>query len=613
MTVAAVEATSALLAEPYADVLDEPRAIGGDAVVRLRVPHGSRPERVVLRYLHDGEAHAAPAELDAVTETETSWRASIPVTSPVTRYRWLLSGGEAGYAWVNALGRVDHDVPDADDFVLAPAAGGPDWHLRSVVYEIFPDRFASSGLGTEPPAWAVRRGWDDVPTGRGKETPHEWFGGDLRGIEQHLDHVERLGANVIYLTPFFPAGTTHRYDATTFGRVDPLLGGDEALASLARAAHARGIRVIGDLTLNHTGNGHEWFLAAQADAAAPERGFYFFDDALPHGYAAWWGVQILPKLDHSSPELGRRLAEVTARWLRPPFDLDGWRIDVANMAGRYRGADHGHAVARAARQALEQAKPDALLVAEHAHDFRDDLRGDGWHGTMNYAGFLRPVWEWLHGDLPAELRRSYWGFPVGLPSFDGTQAAATMRAFRAGVPWPSTLHSWTLLDSHDTARFRTVAGSRERQLVGVGLQMTTPGVPMVFAGDELGLEGEWGEDARRTMPWDRPETWDVGLVEAYRELIALRRGSDALSRGGIRYASVGPDAIAYLREHGQERLLCLAARATHDPVRLPLAALGRRGLETVYGSDPTIADGDAVLPADGPAFHVWKLNGGSNG
>jgi alpha-glucosidase len=170
------------------------------------------------------------------------------------------------------------------------------------------------------------------------------------------------------------------------------------------------------------------------------------------------------------------------------------------------------------------------------------------------------------------------------------------------------LHSWTLLDSHDTARFRSVAGSRERQLVGIGLQMTTPGVPMVFAGDELGLEGEWGEDARRTMPWDRPETWDMGLLTDYRRLVKLRRTSEALARGGIRYAHVGADAIAYLRETRSERLLCLAARDDHAPVRLPLAALDARELEPLAGSaEASGSGGEVTLPGEGPAFHVWRL------
>src|SRR6185437_13597592 len=149
-------------------------------------------------------------------------------------------------------------------------------------------------------------------------------------------------------------------------------------------------------------------------------------------------------------------------------------------------------------------------------------------------------------ELPTELERQFWGAPVGIPRSSGGAMVGAMRAFRAGVPWQSVLHSWPLLDSHDTARFRTVAGSRERMLVGIGLQMTSPGVPMVFAGDELGLEGQWGEDARRTMPWGAPDTWDASLLDGYRKLISLRRSSGALARGGIRYAHVGDDAVAYL-------------------------------------------------------------------
>ena len=273
------------------------------------------------------------------------------------------------------------------------------------------------------------------------------------------------------------------------------------------------------------------------------------------------------------------------------------------MTGRYKGIELTREVAQLIRGALTE---DALLVAEHGYDYRRDLDGTGWHGAMNYAGFLRPVWSWLLGDdPPEELRRSFWGTPVGVPRTDGAATVGAMRAFRAGLPWQSALHSWTLLDSHDTARFRTVSGSREQQLVGVGLQMTSPGVPMVFAGDELGLEGEWGEDARRTMPWDAPDTWDRPLLEQFRRLIALRRSSDALARGGIRYAHVSDDAIAFLRESPTERLLVLAARASHTPIVLPLDA---RELEPLLGGETVAVDGTAELPGDGPAFHVWRVH-----
>ena len=216
------------------------------------------------------------------------------------------------------------------------------------------------------------------------------------------------------------------------------------------------------------------------------------------------------------------------------------------------------------------------------------------------------IWMWLRGDVEIP----YLGLPVSMPRLGGEASVAAMRAFRAGVPWQFVLHSWSILDSHDTPRFRSMAGSRARQLVGVGLQMTMPGVPMVFAGDELGVEGEWGEDARRTMPWARQDEWDTGLLDEYRRLIALRRSSPALARGGIRFAFVDDDVIAYLRETSGERLLCLASRDEHAPIRLPLSALGAQELERLHGTDAELEGDDAVLPAAGPAFHVWRLTNG---
>ncbi len=606
-----------LLSTPHHDgselYVPEPSAeLGDETTVLLRLPRGAAADSVAVRYVRDGEPLIAVAEVDRETNADIWWRASFPVWNPETPYRWLLSGGDFGYAWLNAVGLQPFDIPDADDFVATPGRSGPEWHLGSVVYQVFPDRFASAGLELDAPEWVVPRGWDELPTGRGPDTPVEWFGGDLVGAAQHLDHIQALGANVLYLTPVFPAGSTHRYDACSFDQVDTLLGGDEALVSLVSAAHDRGIRVLGDLTTNHVGAGHEWFAAAREDPAAAEREFFFFDDRLENGYEAWSGVPSLPKLDHRSRELRRRLyvgeSSVVQRWLRPPFSLDGWRIDVANMTGRRREIDVLPEVSRGVRAAAVAARPDALVVAEHAHDARAELRAGGWHGTMNYPGFTRPVWTWLRGEvLPADPANGFIGLPVGVPRLAGPAVVETMRRFRAGIPWSCVLHSWAILDSHDTARFRTIAGSRARQLVGVGLQMTTPGVPMVFAGDEIGLEGEWGEDARRTMPWSRPETWDAELLDAYRRLVSLRRESEALARGGIRYAHVSADAIVYLRETPGEVVLCLAARSGHEPVRLPLAPLGGTELETLSGADAEIDRGEAVLPAEGPAFHAWRV------
>jgi alpha-glucosidase len=206
---------------------------------------------------------------------------------------------------------------------------------------------------------------------------------------------------------------------------------------------------------------------------------------------------------------------------------------------------------------------------------------------MNYSGFLRPLWTWLLRDDPEpEQQQHFWGIPAGVPQLDGPESAAALRQFRAGVPWESVLNSWNLLDSHDTARFRTIAGTPERHLAGIGLQMTLPGVPMIFAGDELGLEGAWGEDARRTMPWDGD--WDTAFLEDVRALTALRRTLAPLQRGGLRWAHVSADALAYVRETRDERILCAATRVPQE-LDLPFT-----GLAPLF---------------EHPLFSIWRIHG----
>jgi alpha-glucosidase len=182
-----------------------------------------------------------------------------------------------------------------------------------------------------------------------------------------------------------------------------------------------------------------------------------------------------------------------------------------------------------------------------------------------------------------------------------------MRAFASVVSWRSYTHSWTLLGSHDTARIRTVVGDPARVEVAVGLLMTLPGVPMVFAGDEIGLTGSWGEDARVPMPWHRPERWDMSTLERYRGLADVRRKHESLRRGGLRWAHVDDDALCFLRETADERLLVLARRAPGAPVRV--SGVGARTAENVYGgaAAPCDPDGSVRLPGDGPTMQIWRL------
>jgi len=600
---------SALYVEQPAPELDE--RVG----VWLRVPEGAGVTSVHARAVADGEAVFTEARPARRTPGETWWRAEVVVRNPVTPYRFLLQG-PAGTRWCNGTGEHTRPITDHHDFRLSAHAPPPAWVADAVGYEIFPDRFARAA-GPDPPwpGWATPVAWDAAVTRGGPAAMRQLFGGDLRGVAEHLDHVAALGANLVWLTPVWPARSNHRYDAASFAEVDPMLGGDSALHELSRALHDRGMRLIGDLTTNHCGAAHPWFRAAQADPASVEAGFFTFVDH-PDRYECWFGVPSLPKFDHRSTELRRRLVQgpgsVAGRWVGGPTGFDGWRIDVANMTGRQGAVDLTHEVARTLRATLAEVHPEAWLVAEHAHDASADLAGDGWHGTMDYAGFSQPVWQWLGAGHGAG---DWWGTPGRRPEIGGADAAAAVDDARASRSWHATAASMALLGSHDTARWRTIAGTRDRWLVGAGMMFAWPSVPMVFAGDELGLEGVDAEAARRPIPWDG-RGWDRDGLAEWRRLGAVRRGSPALRHGGSRWAHVGHDALAWLRETAEERVLCLAVRAAGPDVVVDPAGLGAVGGEHLLGGPDLrpAADrraggpGSLVLPGDGPAFHAWRLD-----
>lgn len=524
---------------------------------------------VWIRTTQDAEPTFHPCRPDPERGNDW-WQGEIPMHNPVMRYRFLLVRHDQGQVWLTGAGAFEHDVPDTFDFKVSTHAPAPEWANDAVVYQIFPDRFARSAAADERPTpeWALAAGWDDevVFEGSDPRTPRQFFGGDLDGIVDHLDHIESLGATVVYTTPVFPAESNHRYNASTFDEVDPLLGGDAAYSRLSDAVHARGLRLLGDLTTNHTGDTHEWFRRARDDAESEERGYYFFAD--DGSYECWLGHGTLPKLNHGNDELRQRMLEgpksIVARWLRPPYSVDGWRIDVANMTGRLREVDLNHAVQRMVRETALALREDALVIGEHNHDASGDVDVDGWHGTMNYAGFSWPVWEWLRSaDTPA---RSF-GTPVPVARRTGPQVVASMRMWMGRLGWRAFSSSWNILGSHDSARIRTLVGSAEAHHVAAALQFTLPGVPMVFAGDEFGLEGVNGEDARRPMPWGAsvgrvgPEARIETTLDVYAGLAKLRREQIALRRGGLRWERVEDDLISFRREHPSGGLLVTARRS----------------------------------------------------
>ncbi|MFL6021797.1 MAG: alpha-amylase family glycosyl hydrolase, partial [Marmoricola sp.] len=220
--------------------------LGSRIQVRVRTSNHLHPDSVWLRTVEDGEPFFAACAVERVDDDSTWWVGTVTVHNPVQRYRFLVTYGET-FVWLNQAGVFDRDVTDAHDFTVSSYEPAPDWGRDGVVYQVFPDRFARSRAADDRPIpdWAVPAQWGEAPIHVGPHTPLQFYGGDLDGITEHLDHIVGLGATTLYLTPVFPGESNHRYNASTFDEVDPLLGGDEAYRRLIDAAHERGLRVLG--------------------------------------------------------------------------------------------------------------------------------------------------------------------------------------------------------------------------------------------------------------------------------------------------------------------------------------------------------------------------------
>ena len=587
--------------------------LGARATIRLRLDRSAPVEAIFLRTCPDGEQAIIAMQPEGDDEVCRWWRVELPLQMARTGYRFLLHTA-VGNRWYNAAGLVDHYPTDANDFTLLATFRAPTWLHDSVFYQIFPDRFADgdptnnvrSGeyeYGTRP---VVARPWGERPNranGAG-----EFFGGDLQGIAQQLDYLEDLGVNAIYLNPIFLAPSNHKYDVADYEQVDPHLGGDAALAELRTALTARGMRLLLDIVPNHCGATHPWFLAAQADPEAPTAEFFTFNHH-PDQYASWLGVPTLPKLNYRSERLRDLMyagpAAIMRRWLRPPFAIDGWRIDVANMLGRQGPHNLGHKIGRGIRRALKAEQPEAYLLGEHFFDGSPHLQGDELDATMNYQGFTFPVWRWLSAGAarsnPLDEER-----PITTE-----QLAAQWTAFRAAIPWQIATQQFNLLGSHDTSRLATIlGGSRDLVRVATALLLTYPGIPCIYYGDELGLQGEGDPGSRCCMPWDEA-TWDHELRGWFQQLIRLRRTSPALRWGGFQLLYAAGDSVAYQREAPEERLIIVVRRADDGlrdlPVRHGGLADGLQLHELLTGVQATVVGGRLplqTLPA--PGVQIWR-------
>ena len=560
--------------------------LGEKVTLKIRVPSNYVFEKAMLRIYHDGEPRIFEMKESKRDSTETWYQVNVEILNIQSYYRFAFIG-KGKYEWLNAKGLFDHDVHSNNDFQLVAFADNPEWIKSSVFYQIFPDRFARSGKVNIVPEWAHPRDWDLLPQGRGKYTGQELYGGDLYGVSEHLDHITDLGVNGIYFTPLFPARSNHRYDASSFEVIDPILGGDAAFQALIKTAKKKGIRILGDLTSNHCGAGHTWLAKAKKDKKSKERSYFYWDKSIKWGYIGWFGLESLPKLNFSSKALRKVMYEgknsIVKKWISPKYGMAGWRIDVGNMTGRQGAENHHTEVMQGIRNAMAEVNPQTWLVAENGDFDASDLNGLGWQGAMNYQGFMRPFWNWINRN--PEIAGGFQGLPFEMPKITGKQLVASMKEFNSSIPWRSLTASMMLLDSHDTARFRTVVmGDKKAHIAAMTMMLTYPGVPSIFAGDEIGLEGSWGEDARRTINWNDKSGWDIEFFSQVKELVKLRRSHDALINGGLRWVAVADDYLVYLRESKKQSILVFISRG---PVKatVDISSFGYLVTKTLYGQE----------------------------
>jgi alpha-glucosidase len=580
--------------------------IGDKITLKVRVPNDYLFEKAMLRIYHDGEPRIFEMKLSKKGTVESWYQVNVEIMNLQSSYRFAFIG-HGKYEYLNARGLFDHDVHSNNDFQIVAIPANPAWINSSVFYQIFPDRFARSGKVNITPDWAYPREWNLLPRGRGKYTGQELYGGDLYGVQEHLDHVTELGANGIYFTPIFPSRSNHRYDATSFDHVDPILGGDEAFKSLIKVSKKKGIRILGDLTSNHCGAGHNWLAKAKKDKKSKERTYFFWDKSIKWGYVGWYGLESLPKLNYASKALRRAVYEapnsIVKKWISPKFGMAGWRIDVGNMTGVQGAENHHVEVMRGIRNAMQEVNPDTWLVAENGDFIASDLDGLGWQGAMNYQGFMRPFWNWINRN--PEITGGFQGLPFAMPKINGKQLVASIQEFNSTIPWRSLTASMMLLDSHDTARFRTVVlGDISAHKTAMTMMLSYPGVPSIFAGDEIGVEGSWGEDARRTINWEDRSGWDLEFFTEVKKLVKLRKSQDALINGGLRWISVENDYVAYLRESKKQTLLVLVSRGPINTT-IDLSTYGYKVAQTLYGHE---VKGEIFsIASDSAVQGIWEL------
>lgn len=447
---------------------------------------------------------------------------------------------------------------------LSPAQTVPGWVKDAIFYQIFPERFANGDSLNDPP---------DVQPWGGTPENNNYFGGDLKGVIDHLDYIQRLGVNALYFNPIFESPSNHKYHTSDYLKIDSHFGDEALFRTLLAECHRRGIRVVIDAVFNHTGVHFFAFEDIRRNGAASRYVHWYNVHSFPVGppekpnYEAWWGLGDLPKLMTDSPEVRQYLFDVTKHWTS--MGLDGWRLDVPN--------EMSHDFWIQWRKLVKGINPDAYIVGEIWDDATPWLQGDQFDAVMNYR---------------------FRGACVGLFALENrnvVQFDSILAATRSEYPADVTYALQNLIGSHDTERFLTLSNGDVRKVkLAVLSQMTYPGAPMIYYGDEIGMTGGKDPGCRGTMEWDSTK-WNRDLLGWYRTMTGIRNRYPVFRRGAFRtlLADTLSRVYAFARTDGRDS--AVVVMNTSDGPQTYRLEPGVEWSELTEGRE--VVRGDVALPA----------------
>lgn len=552
----------------------------GHFLIRLEVKKGDAAKVILhtqdkylpVRYMDTRQAQ--PMEIACSDNYLDYYEAEVEIDVVCLRYFFEIEDREGKTVYYGNHNFYDQCITSIDRMYDCPQTLReeerfelPAWAENKVIYQIFPARFAADREVPEET-------WYQAPIDNKADLK-----GSLRGIIQHFGHIRNLGADVLYMTPIFRSDSVHKYNIQDYYQIDPAFGDREDLKELVKLAHENGMYVILDGVFNHTGID---FFAFRDIREKQEKSAYldwYYIQSFPlvmewgkrPSYKTFSYAGYMPKVNLDNPETADYFIHVGAYWIRE-CDIDGWRLDVAD--------EISHRFWKRFRREMKAVKKDVLVVGEIWHYAGDFLEGDEWDSVMNYPFYDSVV------DMVAREET--------LPS-----AFLSSRNFiRGNLNKGLEGYLWNFIDSHDTARFLHSAGNDMRkQKLAAAMQLLLPGMPMVYYGDEVGMEGGPDPDCRRGMLWEESRQ-NRECLEYYRRLIRIRHDFPGLTKGKpVKEQADDDKGLLYMERRGEGGSLILLFHVREGEIALP-GLEGRRNLITGQDFSGTLGDYEAAVLAD---------------